>query len=205
MDSITRNVLLVGVGGQGTILAGRVLSEGFLAAGFDVKMSEIHGMAQRGGSVSTHVRFGEQVYSPVICRGEADLLVAFEKLEAVRWLPWLAPAGKLLVNDWEIPPLPVMLGLMKYPEAVETALAPVVPELRVVQASRIAENMGNPRGMNMILLGAAVKILGLEDGPWPETLRSCLPADALPMNEKAFLKGMSLANGGSEGRTGTSA
>lgn len=192
MNSKTRNVLLVGVGGQGTILAGKVLTEGLLSFGYDVKMSEIHGMAQRGGSVSTHVRYGTKVHSPVICRGEADVVVAFEKMEALRWLPFLSSGGRLIVNDHEIFPMPVILGQAEYPREIEKNLSAAAPGTLVVEAAKTAEELGNPRVMNMVLLGVVVKSLGLDGRDWGGTLRACVPHGAADVNERAFAAGMNL-------------
>lgn len=193
MNKSVKNVLLVGVGGQGTILASKVLSEGLLALGFDVKMSEIHGMAQRGGSVSTHVRYGAKVFSPVMCTGEADVIVAFEKMEALRWLPYLSPSGMLIVNDHEIYPMPVILGLAEYPAALEKKLAVAAPRMLLIEAAKTAAELGNPRVMNVVLLGAAVKSLGLSNDGWSKTLRVCVPPHALDVNERAFQAGLNLA------------
>ncbi|HRV98008.1 MAG TPA: indolepyruvate oxidoreductase subunit beta [Aminobacteriaceae bacterium] len=192
MNKNGKNVLLVGVGGQGTILASKLLSEGLLALGYDVKMSEIHGMAQRGGSVSTHVRYGARVYSPVISAGEADVLVAFEKMEALRWLSYLSPEGMLIVNNHEIYPMPVILGMSEYPARLEETLAEAATRMLLIEAADEAAALGNPRVSNVVLLGAVVKSLGLEDPCWAETLRSCVPPHALQVNERAFRKGLSL-------------
>ena len=192
MNKNGKNVLLVGVGGQGTILASKLLSEGLLALGYDVKMSEIHGMAQRGGSVSTHVRYGARVYSPVISAGEADVLVAFEKMEALRWLSYLSPEGMLIVNNHEIYPMPVILGMSEYPARLEETLAEAATRMLLIEAADEAAALGNPRVSSVVLLGAVVKSLGLEDPCWAETLRSCVPPHALQVNERAFRKGLSL-------------
>jgi len=193
MNRKGKNVLLVGVGGQGTILASKVLSEGLLSFGYDVKMSEIHGMAQRGGSVSTHVRYGDRVFSPVISKGEADILVAFEKMEALRWLPYIARDGMLIVNNQEIYPMPVILGQAKYPSQLEKTLSEAVPLCVVIEAAKEAEEIGNSRVMNMVLLGAVVKKLGLDEMSWEKTLKSCVPPAAFRVNVLAFEKGMDLA------------
>jgi len=195
MNTKTINVLLVGVGGQGTILASRVLTEGLLSFGYDVKMSEIHGMAQRGGSVSTHVRFGEKVHSPVISRGEADVVVAFEKMEALRWLPYLSAGGRLIVNNHEIFPMPVILGQAEYPREIEKTLSAAAPGILLVEAAKTAEELGNPKVMNMVLLGAVVRTLRLDCRDWGGTLRACVPLPAAEVNERAFAAGMNLLPG----------
>lgn len=188
---MTKSVLLVGVGGQGTILVSKLLTAGLVKAGFDVKMSEIHGMSQRGGSVSTHVRYGEKVYSPVIEEGEADLLISFEKMEAIRWLKFLKPEGHLIVNNYKINPLPVLIGKEIYPEKE------IDEELKFLSATVInafdkASEIGNIRVMNVILLGTVVKIMNLEDIDWEEIIRNNVKAKFIDVNIKAFNEGIKL-------------
>lgn len=190
MNKKNTSVLIVGVGGQGILLAGKILSEGLLSFGYDVKMSEIHGMAQRGGSVSSHIRFGGKVFSPVIDRGRADLIVAFEKVEALRWLPWLSPEGTLLVNSEEIYSMPVILGRQAYPDHLEEVFPSLVPSVKVLEASKIAREIGEGRGANMVLLGAAVGILGLDKREWKSILGKWLPAKGTEKNEEAFARGV---------------
>jgi indolepyruvate ferredoxin oxidoreductase beta subunit len=194
---MTTNVLLVGVGGQGTILASDILSEGLVQAGYDVKMSEIHGMAQRGGSVTTQIKFGRVVHSPVIGTGEADLLVAFEKLEAVRYLPWLKPGGMLIVNDYEIFPLTVLVGAERYPEDVGEKLAAAVKNIRIIEAFRIAADMGNPRAQNVVMLGAIIRSLAVRMSrdafkrvDWEEIISRRVPSRMRKLNIDAFCAGM---------------
>jgi indolepyruvate ferredoxin oxidoreductase beta subunit len=186
----TKSILLVGVGGQGTILASKILSEGLLRKGFDVKMSEIHGMSQRGGSVSTHVRFGTKVASPVVSAGEADVLAAFEKVEAVRWLSYLKPEGTLVVNDFEIYSLPVLIGAAKYPDNVTDKLRSEVPKLKVIDAAGIAKKLGNIKAQNVVLLGALVKALGLEELDWGSVIKDIVPPKLYELNIKAFEAGL---------------
>ncbi len=186
----TKSILLVGVGGQGTILASKILSEGLVRKGYDVKMSEIHGMSQRGGSVTTHVRFGTKVASPVVPEGEADVLVAFEKVEAVRWLKYLKKGGRLVVNDFEIYSLPVLTGAAKYPDEVVEKLEKEVPDLKIFNAGEIAEGLGNIKAQNVVLLGALVKAMGLEDIDWESVLNELVPAKLLDLNIKAFKAGL---------------
>ncbi len=150
-----KSLLLVGVGGQGTILASKVLSAGLVDAGYDVKMSEVHGMAQRGGSVTTQVRFGEKVHSPIIGKGQADILVSFESMEAIRWLEFLNPNGKAVVNEYEIPSAPILMGNADYPEGVIEKIKEKV-DTDVLDAGKIAEEVGNSKTMNIVLLGALV-------------------------------------------------
>ena len=192
MSSQTKSILLVGVGGQGTILASKILSEGLMQMGYDVKMSEIHGMAQRGGSVSTHVRFGPRVASPVISPGEADVLVAFEKVEAARWIGYLKPGGALVVNDYEIYSLPVLLGQAVYPLGLGDRLREAVPDAKIFNAGGIAEELGNIKAQNVVLLGALIKAMGLEGLDWTEVLRGIVPPKLFDLNVKALQAGMAL-------------
>ena len=186
------NFLIVGVGGQGILLAGDVLCQVGLAAGYNVKKTDAHGMSQRGGSVVSHVRWGPEVFSPIIPAGGADILVAFEKMEALRWLSYLSPEGMLIVNNHEIYPMPVILGMSEYPARLEETLAEAATRMLLIEAADEAAALGNPRVSNVVLLGAVVKSLGLEDPCWAETLRSCVPPHALQVNERAFRKGLSL-------------
>lgn len=186
----TKSILLVGVGGQGTILASKILSEGLVRKGYDVKMSEIHGMSQRGGSVTTHVRFGTKVASPVVPEGEADVLVAFEKVEAVRWLKYLKKGGRLVVNNFEIYSLPVLTGAAKYPDEVVEKLGKEVPGLKIFNAGEIAEELGNIKAQNVVLLGALVKAMELEDIDWESVLKELVPPKLLDLNLKAFKAGL---------------
>ncbi len=160
--------------------------------GFDVKMSEIHGMAQRGGSVTTQIKYGDKVYSPSIGRGEADVIVAFEKVEAARWLPYLKQAGILIVNDHEVYPLPVLIEKEKYPSDILDALKSKVENLKVVAASRIAGELGNVRAQNIVLLGVLVKALGLEDLDWVRLVKEHVPSRLQDLNVKALEAGLAL-------------
>ena len=186
----TKSILLVGVGGQGTILASKILSEGLARKGFDIKMSEIHGMSQRGGSVSTHVRYGIKVSSPIVSEGEADVLVAFEKSEAVRWLNYLKKDGWLVVNNYEIKSLPVLTGLAEYPDGVVEQLEKSVDNIKVFNATQIARKLGNERAQNIVLLGALIKALGIDDMDWDSVLEQLMPAKVLELNKKALREGM---------------
>ncbi|MCL1982956.1 MAG: indolepyruvate oxidoreductase subunit beta [Clostridiales bacterium] len=183
-----KNILLVGVGGQGTILASKILSEGLIEAGYDVKMSEIHGMSQRGGDVSTQIRYGEKVYSPIIGEGSADVIVAFEKMEALRWLSHLKKGGKMLINDFEIPTVPIQLGVEKYPEGILDSLAAVADTV-VIEAGEIAKNVGNSRTMNIVLLGALAKAMNLGDLDWKSLIQNNVKAGFAEINLKAFEAG----------------
>lgn len=184
-----KNILLVGVGGQGTILASKILSAGLVQAGYDVKMSEIHGMAQRGGSVSTQVRYGEKVFSPIMNKGEADILVAFETMEALRWLEYLKPDGKAIINDDQIPSAPILMGKQDYPNGVLEIIACKV-STTVIKASVIAQKLGNVKAMNIVLLGAMVKAMNLTTISWQEILADNIKDKFIVLNDKAFQAGM---------------
>lgn len=189
--SDVKNILLVGVGGQGTILAGKILSTGLMNAGYDVKMSEVHGMAQRGGSVSNQVRFGKKVYSPIIDRGQADILVSFETMEALRWLEYLKPDGKAVVNDYKIPSAPILMGKTDYPEGVLEVIKSKV-DTTVIDASKIAEELGNARTMNIVLFGALVKGMKLTEIDWETAIQNNVKANMVDINIKAFQAGMNV-------------
>ena len=186
--SEVKNVVLCGVGGQGTILASKILTTGLIEAGYDVKMSEIHGMSQRGGSVTTQVRYGEKVYSPIIGKGAADVLVAFEKMEALRYLDDVKPGGFVIVNDQEIPSLPTLQGACPYPhDALDRVKEKV--NTQVIAAADIARDLGNLKAANVVLLGAMIKALGLGDLDWDKALTACVKPQFLEMNRKAFQAG----------------
>lgn len=187
--SETRNILLCGVGGQGTILASKLLAYSLVQGGFDVKMSEIHGMSQRGGSVVTQVRFGDQVYSPIIGSGSADILVSFEAMEALRYLPVLRPQGTVVVNNYQIPTATTASGSEIYPEGVLEALQ-AQANTYVLDAAKMAGEMGNKKCMNVVLLGALVKRMGLESLDWESALAACLKPGLVEMNRKALAAGM---------------
>jgi len=186
-----KNILLVGVGGQGTILVSKVLTAGLMKAGYDVKMSEVHGMAQRGGSVTTQVRYGDKVYSPIIGRGMADILVAFEKMEAARWIEYLKPDGIVVVNNYEIPSLPIAIGKAEYPQGILEALKDNFKTIEI-DAAKTAIDLGNIKTQNVVLLGALVKAFELTEVDWKEVIREIIPEKMLDINIKAFEKGMGL-------------
>lgn len=185
-----KNVLLVGVGGQGTILASKLLIAGLIADGYNVKMSEIHGMSQRGGAVSTHIRFGrENIWSPVVERGSADLLVAFEKLEAARFIEYLRVGGRIVLSDQEILTSPMLTGASAYPQHMERTLAAAADTICVpVQA--LASGLGGTKFANVILLGAAVKLLGLEDIAWDAVIKDNVRPEYAAPNIAALRLGM---------------
>lgn len=184
-----KNILLVGVGGQGTILVSKILSTGLMEAGYDVKMSEIHGMAQRGGSVSTQVRYGSEVFSPIIGIGEADILVSFEEMETLRWLEFLKPDGVVLINDFKIPSAPILMGKIDYPEGI-IELIEGKAKTKVIKAEEIAEKLGNTKVMNVVLLGALIKSMNLNDIDWEAVIKTQVKEKFIEINIKAFNEGM---------------
>ena len=188
-DSAAINVLIVGVGGQGVLLASQILSEVALQAGFDVKKSEVHGMAQRGGVVTSHVRFGSRVYSPLIPERRADVILAFERAEALRWVHELKPGGSLIVNDHKlIPPIAVDTQYV-YPDDALSKLKEKVKKLNIVSAAEISEKLGNPRLANTVLLGALSKTLDVDEAIWREVISRRVPKGTVDANLKAFEEG----------------
>jgi indolepyruvate ferredoxin oxidoreductase beta subunit len=192
MSTQITNILLVGVGGQGILLASEVLSEAFMLAGYDVKKSEIHGMSQRGGSVVSHVRFGEKVYSPIVPEGEGDILFGFEILETYRSLPLLKKGGTVVANDLRIQPPAVLLGQDSYPEGLADKIADQFPDFLLVDGPHLATVAGNPRAANTVLLGAVSKRLAIAENFWMAALEKMVPKKALEINLKAFQMGRSL-------------
>ena len=191
-DKRTKNILLVGVGGQGTILASKLLTLGLMEEGYDVKMSEIHGMSQRGGSVSSQVRYGEKVWSPVIEKGSADMIVSFEKMEALRWLEYLKKDGKVFVNNHEMMPMPVIMGKADYSPDIIKEMQDNCKDVTVVNATEEAVKLGNGKVMNIILLGTIIKAMGLEDIDWNKIVRENVKPAFVEDNLKAIQVGMSL-------------
>ncbi|MGQ9693126.1 MAG: indolepyruvate oxidoreductase subunit beta [Thermodesulfobacteriota bacterium] len=185
------NILIVGVGGQGIILASDILAEVFLEAGFDVKKSEVHGMAQRGGSVSTHVRFGSHVYSPLIREGEADIYIAFEELEALRYLHFLAPQPAILLNNERLNPPSVSSGKDKYPAEVGEILSYKARIFKSIPGRELASKAGDQRALNTVLLGALANFLPIPAEIWETCIRRHLPAKAQEINLRAFQFGRS--------------
>jgi indolepyruvate ferredoxin oxidoreductase beta subunit len=185
------NIMIVGVGGQGTLLASRVIGNAGIASGFDVKVSEVHGMSQRGGSVVTYVRFGDKVASPLIDRGDADLVLAFEKLEALRFLDYLKPNGTMIVNEQQIDPMPVISGAEKYPDGIIELLNKSNINAVTLDAEKIARECGSIRAVNIVLIGvlAGMGILDVKPEVWRESVKNCVPQKVLDINLKAFDKG----------------
>lgn len=191
MSDVT-SVLFVAVGSQGTILASKILTIGLIEHGYDVKMSEVHGMSQRGGSVSTQVRFGKKVYSPIIGEGSADILVSFEEMEAARYARFLKKGGKMVVNKTQIPSLPVLSGACQYPQGIIAELKKHVP-VRDLDATKIATDLGNPKSANVVLLGALIEALGLHDIDWKSIIAKTVKPAFVDINLKAFDAGMAAA------------
>ncbi len=187
-DGVT-NILLVGVGGQGIILASDIMADVFLEAGYDVKKSEIHGMAQRGGSVTSHVRFGKEVYSPIIKEGDVDVLLAFEKLETLRWINHLKPDGVIIMNDHKINPPVVNLGQMAYPEKIDETIKSQFGNLHVLPGTRLAHEAGDIRAANVVLLGALSQRLKIDPDLWMNVILRYLPPKVHAVNQKAFTMG----------------
>jgi len=189
---MVKSILLVGVGGQGTILTSKILAAGLVELGHDVKMSEIHGMSQRGGSVVTQVRYGDKVYAPGIGDAEADVIVAFEKVEALRMLPSLKKEGVVVADEREIYPVSVLAGGAHYPSDALEKMKEAGVDVRVIPASKKAEELGNMRAQNICLLGALVKVLGLEGVDWRSLVAQYVPAKAKELNLKAFDAGFEM-------------
>ena len=182
------NIMVVGVGGQGTLLTSRIIGKTALNAGYDVKLSEVHGMAQRGGSVVTFVRFGKKVYEPVCEEGTVDVLISFERLEALRYAHFLKPDGTMIVNDTRIDPMTVVIGAKSYPEGIIEELSKN-HKLCTVDAGAVAKELGNSKVLNTVVLGVASKHIGFTKDQWLETLKATVPPKTIEINEKAFKAG----------------
>ena len=182
------NIMVVGVGGQGTLLTSRIIGKTALNAGWDVKLSEVHGMAQRGGSVVTFVRFGKKVYEPVCEEGSVDILISFERLEALRYAHFLKPDGVMIVNDTRIDPMTVVIGAAKYPEGILEDLTKD-HKLYTVDGGAIAKELGNSKVLNTVVLGLAAKHIGFTAERWMDTVESTVPPKTVELNKKAFLSG----------------
>lgn len=187
-----KSILLVGVGGQGAILTAKVLVNGLMRAGYDVKMSEVHGMSQRGGSVSTQVRWGKKVYSPLIGQGEADYMVAFEKMEAVRYADALKPDGVAVINDYELQSATTASGACTYPRGCLEAMQDAF-RVFSLKAGQIAMELGNSKCMNIVLFGALTHVLGLREIDWEAVIADTVPAKFLDLNLRAYRAGLEAA------------
>ncbi|QEM68467.1 indolepyruvate oxidoreductase subunit beta [Geobacter sp. FeAm09] len=195
MNNRITNILLVGVGGQGILLAAEILSEAVLLAGFDVKKSEIHGMSQRGGSVVSHVRYGSEVFSPTVPEGEGDILFGFELMETCRSLPLLKQGGTVVANDLRIAPPSVLMGREAYPEGITERIREHFPDFLLLDGQKLASEAGNVRAANTVLLGAVSRRLDIDEQYWLQAIERMVPKKALEVNKKAFLLGRS--SGGS--------
>lgn len=186
----TKNVMIVGVGGQGSLLASKLLGRLMLGKGYDIKVSEVHGMSQRGGSVVTYVRFGDRVYSPVIDKGQADFIVSFELLEAARWTEYLKPGGKIITNTQKINPMPVIIGAAQYPENLLEKMKAAGLDVDGVDALSLAEQSGSTKAVNLVLMGRLSKYFDIPVEEWMEAIEASVPAKFLEMNKKAFRLGL---------------
>ena len=188
----SKNIMIVGVGGQGTLLTSRILGKLAINAGYDVKLSEVHGMAQRGGSVVTFVRYGDKVNEPIVEEGQADVLIAFERLEALRYLHFLKKDGVVIVNDWRIDPITVVTGVAAYPEDVIETLKEKRRAI-VVEATAESKKLGAPKAFNLIVLGAAARHMGFEKEDWLRVIETTVPPKTIEVNKQAFEIGYALS------------
>ena len=187
---MTKNIMIVGVGGQGSLLASKLLGHLLLTEGYDVKVSEVHGMSQRGGSVVTYVRFGEKVYSPIIDKGQADFIVSFEKLEAARYLEFLKADGRIVVNTQEIDPMPVITGAAQYPADLVAKMEALGAKVDAMDCLSLAEQAGSSKAVNIVLIGRLSRYFDeIPVEKWQKAIEECVPAKFLELNQKAFLLG----------------
>lgn len=186
-----KNIMIVGVGGQGTLLTSRILGGLAIDGGYDVKLSEVHGMAQRGGSVVTFVRYGEQVAEPIVEEGQADVIIAFERMEALRYAHFLKKDGALIINDWRIDPMPVVIGAAKYPENIIEDLSQK-HKVYTVNATEESKKLGNPKVFNLIVLGIAAQHMDFTKEQWYSVIEKTVPPKTVEINKKAFEVGYQL-------------
>ena len=185
----TQNIMIVGVGGQGSLLASKLLGRLLLSQGYDIKVSEVHGMSQRGGSVVTYVRFGDKVYSPIIDKGEADFIISFELLEAARWTEYLKPNGKIISNTQKVSPMPVITGAMDYPQNLEEKMKAAGIDLAALDALSLAEQAGSSKAVNIVLMGKLSNYFDFSEQLWLETIEKSVPPKFLELNKQAFMLG----------------
>jgi len=190
----TTSLMIVGVGGQGTLLASKLLGRLLVSEGYDVKVSEVHGMSQRGGSVVTYVRFGEKVYSPIVERGEADYIISFEKAEAARWLPFLKKGGKMIVNTQQIDPMPVIIGAAEYPENVIEEMIALGVDIDAIDALTPALEAGSAKAVNIVLMGRLARHFDIPREKWTAAIEQSVAPKFVEMNEKAFALGFDAEN-----------
>ena len=182
----TKSVMIVGVGGQGSLLASKLLGRLLTDEGYDVKVSEVHGMSQRGGSVVTYVRYGDKVYSPIVTEGEADIIISFEKLEAARYARYLKQGGKIVVNTQQIDPMPVIIGAAEYPNEVLTELTDKGVSIQALDALSLANEAGSPKTVNIVLMGCASKEFDIPYDRWIKAIENTVAPKVVEMNKKAF-------------------
>ena len=185
----TKSIMIVGVGGQGSLLASKLLGRLLLTRGYDIKVSEVHGMSQRGGSVVTYVRYGDKVYSPVIDKGQADCIVSFELLEAARWTEYLKPGGKIIVNTQKINPMPVIIGAAEYPENLVEKMTAAGIDMDAFDALSLAEQAGSSKAVNIVLMGHLSRNFDFTEEEWMTALEQSVAPKFLEMNKKAFALG----------------
>ncbi len=188
----TTNIMIVGVGGQGSLLASRLMGNVLLQNGEDVKVSEVHGMSQRGGSVVTYVKYGELVSSPIIDLGEADIIISFEQLEAARWVPYLKEGGKMIVSTQTTNPMPVIIGAMEYPKEIIEKIKALGVDIIAVNALEEATKLGNAKASNVVIMGAVSTLLEFEENIWQKALEECVPPKFLELNKNAFAVGQKM-------------
>lgn len=182
----TKSIMIVGVGGQGSLLASRLIGNVLLQQGYDVKVSEVHGMSQRGGSVVTYVKYGDEVLSPIVCKGEADIIISFEQLESARWLPYLKKGGHLVTSTQMIDPMPVITGVASYPENIIDKIKAQGVDVISVDALELAEEAGNSKASNVVLMGVVSTKMDFDKAVWDKAIEECVPAKFLELNKKAF-------------------
>lgn len=185
---MNKSIMIVGVGGQGTLLASRIIGNLAITLGYDTKVSEVHGMSQRGGSVTTYVKYGDKIYSPIIDKGEADIILAFETLEAYRALPYLKKDGVMIINSTRIDPMPVITGAMEYPKDIIKKLKEKVNVIEL-DSTKIATELGNPKCANVVLIGAFARELDIPYEKWIEVIKNTVPAKYVELNINAFERG----------------
>lgn len=186
---MTKNIMIVGVGGQGSLLASKLLGHLLLTEGYDVKVSEVHGMSQRGGSVVTYVRFGDKVYSPVIDKGQADFIVSFEKLEAARYVEYLKEDGRIVVNTQEVDPMPVIIGAANYPENLIEKMTNLGIQVDAMDCLSLANEAGSSKAVNLVLMGRLSRYFDIDLEKWMKAIEECVPPKFVELNKKAFALG----------------
>ena len=191
MSMETKNIMIVGVGGQGSLLASKLLGKLFLSRGYDVKVSEVHGMSQRGGSVVTYVRYGGKVYSPIIDKGQADFILSFELLEAARWTEYLKPGGRIVTNTQQINPMPVITGAAQYPQGLVEKMRQAGMDVDAFDALSLAEEAGSAKAVNIVLLDRLSKSFDFSQAEWEQAIRESVPPKFLELNLRAFALGAS--------------